>query len=82
MADKLLDDVGAFLDDIVNDLTNLHVDMAQWRNAPYDDETLNKLANLPAGLIDRAQALKADVEKAGEGEKPKAPSKPKPAAKH
>lgn len=80
MADTLMSDAQSFLEDVVHDLTNLHVNVAQALNAPYDQKAVEALGNLPAGLIDRAQDLSARLEKANDDE-PKAAAKSKPAAK-
>lgn len=78
MTDQLLDEVRAFLADLTSDLTNLHVKAMQYQNSPYDDAAVRALAAIPAGLLDRAQALAAEIGERDDGgeDAPKA----KPAA--
>lgn len=73
----LLDDVREFLDDLVSDLTDMHVKAAQYSLEPHDPARVEALAKLPAGLIDRAQALSAQLAQQAEpGDAPKAKAKP------
>lgn len=69
------DSVRGFLDDVVTDLTGLHVKAMQYQNQPHDQAAVDALAQLPAGLIDRAQSLAAQLDKQAEAdEKAKAKS--------
>lgn len=62
MPDELIDEIRAFFTDLGADLTNLHVKAMQYLNAPYDHEKVEALAKLPAGLLDRAQTLGAQID--------------------
>lgn len=68
MAQHVLDEVKGFLDDLVTDLTNLHVKTAQLQNASAGDivNAANEVAKVPGSLIERAQALSVKVAEAGE----------------
>jgi hypothetical protein len=62
MASDTLQDVSDFLDDLVNDLTGLHVKTAAVTNAPDDQDARDALAALPGVLIERAQGLRARLD--------------------
>lgn len=70
-------DLAEFFDELATDLTNLHVKAAAYQNAPTDQKAVDDLAALPAGLIDRAQALKARLDESDDDAK----NEPKPKAK-
>jgi hypothetical protein len=75
---SLNQDLASFLDDLAGDLTRLHVTAAQYQNAPTDPDAVEALAKLPAGLLDRAQALRARLDEGDEPERePKTAAKPK-----
>jgi hypothetical protein len=77
---NLTEDIASFLDDLAGDLTRLHVTAAQYQNAPTDPDAVEALAKLPAGLLDRAQALRARLD--DEGDEPeREPKAAKPKAK-
>lgn len=70
-------DLSEFFDDLATDLTNLHVTAAAYQMAPTDQKAVDALAKIPAGLIDRAQALKARLDESDDDAK----NEPKPKAK-
>lgn len=83
MTDKLLDEIRVFLGDLGTDLTNLHVKAMQYQNLPYDDDAVKALGALPAGLLDRAQALAAELdEQRGDAEPAAKPARAKAKTAH
>jgi hypothetical protein len=79
MASTLNQDIGAFLDETVSTLTDLHVKAAQYAGQPDVQAAFGDLAQVPGALIERAQQLRARLDdEAGESEaeKPKAKAKP------
>lgn len=75
-----LADVKDFLRDVVSDLTGMHVKAAAFQNAPDDKDAVDALAQLPAGLIERAQELAGRIESEQNADSDDKPSAKKPAA--
>lgn len=62
MASTLHEDIGAFLDDAVTTLTNLHVKAAQYAGEPAVQAAFDDLASVPGALIEQAQQLRARLD--------------------